>query len=161
MTFAVFVLLDRSGIPSILTFRLGDDLRITLKWLSKTLFLLALVSWDFYNFFGSFGRGRKLSFFFLHFEESRYPLLSCLWRFELDLFWLFKRSYFDYGTCIVFMESLIPVHEIRMALLFFPFLRLEAKLNDFRNTSISFESKRFTYTLMEIEILVWIFEILF
>ena len=160
ITFAVLVFLDWSGIPSILALRLDKNLRITLKGLGKILFLLTLISWDFYNFFGSFGRGRKFIFFFLHFEESRYPLLSCLRRFELNMFRLFRRSYFDYGACIVCMESLITTDDIWMTLLFFSFVRLKAKLNGFRNISVSFKSKRSTYTFMEIEILAWIFEVL-
>lgn len=161
MTFAILMFLDWSGIPSILTFRLDKDLRITLKGLGEILFLLTLISWDFYNFFGSFGRGRKLRFFFLHFEESRYPLLSCLRRFELNMFRLFRRSYFDYRACIICMESLISIDDIWMTLLFFSFVRLKAKLNDFRNTTVSFKSIGSTYTFVEIEILAWIFEVLF
>ncbi len=161
MAFTVLMLLDWSGIPSILTFGLDKNLRITLKRLSKILFLMALVSWDFHNFFSSFGRGRKLSFFFLHFEKSWDPLLSGLWRFKLRLFRLFRRSYFDYGAGIIHTDSMITVNEISMVLLFFTFVRLEAKLNDFRNASVPFKPIGPAYTLMEIEVLIWIFEVLF
>ena len=51
------------------------------------------------------------------------------------------------------MDSIFAIKKARMILLSFIFLRLKAKLHNFRDTRISQKSKRPTPTLMKIKVL--------